>query len=65
MKEVSAKIKSALEDFVDALETEYGPVEGFEVRLEHPVDPENAARQGFATIKEFVLIYLTRHQLEI
>ena len=65
MKEVSATIKSALEDFVDALETEYGPIEGFEVRLDHPIDPEQGARQGFATIKEFVLIYLTRHELKI
>lgn len=65
MREVSAKVKDALQDFVDALETEYGPVEGFEVRLDHPIDPEKGDRQGFADIKEFVLIYLTRQQLEI
>lgn len=65
MTEVSAKVKDALQDFVDTLETEYGPVEGFEVRLDHPIDSEKGERQGFADIKEFVLIYLTRHELKI
>ena len=65
MKELTPKVKTLLEEFIDGLEEEYGPVEGFEVRLDHPVDPDRGARQGFANIKEFVLIYLTRHQLEI
>jgi len=34
---LSPKIKEALQDFADTLETEYGLIEGFEVRLEHPV----------------------------
>lgn len=56
-------VKAALQEFVDLLETEYGPIEGFEVRVDHPI--VDGERQRFADIKEFVLIYLTRHQLEI
>lgn len=63
--EIAPNVMAALQDFVDLLETEYGPIEGFEVRLDHPIIPDKGARQGFADIKEFVLIYLTRHELKI
>lgn len=56
-------VKAALQEFVDLLESEYGNIEGFEVRVEHPI--VDGERQRFADIKEFVLIYLTRQQLEI
>jgi hypothetical protein len=62
---MSPKVKDALHEFIDILETEYGEVEGFEVKLEHPIIPDEGKRQGFADIKEFVLIYLTRHELKI
>jgi hypothetical protein len=54
-------VKAALQEFVDLLESEYGNIEGFEVRVEHPI--VDGERQRFADIKEFVLIYLTRQQL--
>ena len=62
---MSPKVKDALHEFIDILETEYGEVEGFEVRLEYPIIPDEGKRQGFGTVKEFVLIHLTRQQLEI
>ena len=58
-------VKAALHEFVDLLESEYGPVEGFEVRLEHSIIPDEGRRQGFADIKEFVLIYLTRQEIKV
>ena len=61
----TTKVRDALHDFIDVLETEYGEIEGFEVRLEHPIIPDEGRRQGFGTVKEFVLIHLTRQQLEI
>ena len=54
-------VKAALQEFVDLLETEYGNIEGFEVRVEHPI--VDGERQRFADIKEFILIYLTRQSL--
>lgn len=59
------EVRAALHDFIDLLETTYGEIEGFEVRLEHPIIPDEGKRQGFGTVKEFVLIHLTRQQLEI
>jgi hypothetical protein len=60
-----SKIKDLLNNFIDALEEEYGPVEGFEVRIDHPIIPDEGKRQGFGTVKEFTLIHLTREQIEI
>ena len=62
---MSKKIKDLLADFVDALEEEHGEIEGFEVRLEHPIIPEEGKRQGFANIKEFVIMHLTKTQIDI
>jgi len=52
-----------LQDFIDAFETEYGEVEGFEVSLEHPV--VDGDRQGYADIKEFVIKRIVRQEIEI
>lgn len=52
-----------LQDFIDAFETEYGEVEGFEVSLEHPV--VDGDRQGYADIKEFVIKRIIREEIEI
>jgi hypothetical protein len=60
---MNPKLKEALENFVDALETEYGEVEGIELRLDHPI--EDGERQGFANIKEFILIHLSRTSINI
>jgi hypothetical protein len=43
------EILDKLKIFIDAFETEYGDVEGFEIKLEHPI-VENE-RQSFANIK--------------
>jgi len=52
-----------LKDFIDAFETEYGNVEGFEISLEHPiVDGEG---QGYADIKEFVVRRIVREEIEL
>lgn len=65
MKDLSPNVRTKLDDFIDALESEVGQIEGFEVRLDHPINPEEGKRQGYASIKEFVLIYLTRQTLDI
>jgi hypothetical protein len=52
-----------LREFIDALEEDYGNLEGFEVSLEHPI--LNGERQSFADIKEFVVLYLKREIIEI
>lgn len=52
-----------LQDFIDAYETEYGDVEGFEVSLEHPI--VDGERQEFADIKEFVIKRIIRQEIEI
>ena len=52
-----------LRDFIDAFETEYGDVEGFEVSLEHPI--VDGERQEFADIKEFVVKRIVREKIEI
>lgn len=54
---------SKLQDFIDAFETEYGEVEGFEVSLEHPI--VDGDRQGYADIKEFVIKRIVREEIEI
>ena len=60
-----SKIKDLLNNLIDALEEEHGEIEGFEVRLEHPLIPDEGKRQGFGTVKEFTLIHLTRQEIEI
>ena len=58
-KEVHDKLK----DFIDAFETEYGDVEGFEISLDHPI--VYGERQSFADIKEFIVKRIVREKIEI
>jgi len=57
-----ANVEAKLHDLIDAIETEYGEVEGFEVKLEHPI--VEGERQAFANVKEFVLIHLHRTEID-
>lgn len=60
---MTQELVSKLKDFIDAFETEYGDVEGFEISLDHPlVDGE---RQSHADIKEFVVKRIVREEIEI
>ncbi len=63
MDKAQIDVADKLKDLVDAIETQYGDIEGFEVRLEHPI--VDGKRQAHADIKEFVLIYLHRTEIEI
>lgn len=60
---LTEEIIDKLKDFIDAFETEYGDVEGFEINLEHPI--VDGERQGFADIKEFVVKRIVREKIEI
>lgn len=60
---MNEKVFDKLKDFIDAFETEYGDVEGFEVSLEHPI--LEGERQGYADIKEFVVKRIVREKIEI
>ncbi len=62
---MTQKLVSKLKDFIDAYETEYGDVEGFEISLEHPIIEGEGVRQGYATIKEFVIKRIVREKIEI
>lgn len=63
MSSKSVEVSDKLKDLVDAIEECYGQIEGFEVRLEHPI--VDGERQGYANIKEFVLIHLHRTEIEV
>lgn len=56
-------IKAKLQELIDKMEEEYGELEGFEVRLEHPI--VDGQRQSFADIKEFNIYYIYKTQIEI
>ena len=57
------EIKDKLRMLIDDMEEVWGELEGFEVRLEHPI--VDGERQGFADIKEFTIVHLHRTQIEI
>jgi predicted nuclease with TOPRIM domain len=57
------EIKDKLKELVDEMEELWGELEGFEVRLEHPI--VDGQRQGFANIKEFSILHLHRTQIDI
>lgn len=57
------ELVTQLKDFIDALETQYGEIEGFEVSLEHPIIDGQPA--GFAEIKQFVIKYITREVIDV
>jgi hypothetical protein len=54
-----------LREFIDLFEEEYGDVEGFEIKLDHPINEDEGKRQSYADIKEFVVLYLNREIIEI
>jgi len=54
-----------LREFIDLFEEECGDIEGFEVKLEKPLIEEEGRRQGYSSIKEFVVLYLKRETIEI
>lgn len=56
-------IKAKLQELIDKMEEEYGELEGFEVRLEHPI--VDGQKQSFANIKEFNIYYIYKTQIEI
>ena len=60
---MTQKLVSKLKDFIDAFETEYGDVEGFEINLEHPI--VDGERQSFADIKEFIVKRIVREEIKI
>ena len=57
------ELKDNLRELIDQMEEHYGELEGFEVRLEHPI--VDGERQVFANIKEFTIIHLHRTQIDI
>ena len=57
------ELVSKLQEFVDAFETEYGEVEGFEISLDHPIT--DGERQAYAEIKEFVVKRIVREEIKI
>jgi hypothetical protein len=60
--DMNENVFNKLKDFIDAFETEYGDVEGFEVSLEHPI--LDGERQEFADIKEFVVRRIVREEIK-
>ena len=60
---MKSELVSKLQDFIDAFETEYGEVEGFEISLEHPI--VEGERQGYADIKEFVVKRIVREEIKV
>jgi hypothetical protein len=57
------EIRDKLRELIDEMEDFWGELEGFEVRLEHPI--VDGERQGFANIKEFSIIHLHRTQIDV
>lgn len=57
------EIKDTLKKLIDEMEELWGELEGFEVRLEHPI--VDGGRQGFANIKEFSIMHLHRTQIDV
>lgn len=60
---MNSKLENLLTDFVDALETEYGDIMGFEVILEHPV--VDGVKQEHADIKEVYLYHITKTEINL
>lgn len=60
--EIKRELLSKLEEFIDSFETEYGNIEGFEVRLEHPPTGDQSDP---ATIKSFVIYHIQKTEIKI
>ena len=54
--ELKPDLKEKLEDFIDALETEFGTLEGVEILLEYSV--RDGGKDGFATVKNLIIYHL-------
>ena len=57
------ELKDKLRELVDEMEEVYGELQGFEVRLDHPII--DGERQAFADIKEFCIKHLHITQIDI
>lgn len=57
------KLLTKLEDLVDAIETEYGDIVGFEVIVEHPI--VDGFKQEHADFKEINLYHITKTPLKL
>lgn len=60
---MNQKIRTAIEDLSDLLETEYGKLEGFEVSITHNIN--EGGIEEFPTITGLVLVRLTKTIIEI
>ena len=49
-------------EFIDDLETEYGELEGLEIKLDHPMSD---GEKGLTRVKEFVILSLRRDKIDI
>lgn len=58
---MTEELKTQLNEFIDALSTEYGDIVGFEVNLKEPLN--NGKRQGFYNVEEFNLYYIHKTNL--
>ena len=56
------EILDKLLDLIDDLETEYGELEGFEVKLDHPI---SSGEREPAEVREFVIMHLSRTKIDI
>jgi hypothetical protein len=57
------EILDKLRELIDVMEEHWGDLEGFEVRLEHPI--VEGQRQTFANLKEVNIFQLTKTSIEI
>lgn len=57
------EILDKLRELIDVMEDHWGELEGFEVRLEHPI--VKGQKQEFANIKQFNIIHLTKTPVKI
>lgn len=62
---MKAETLEKLREFIDLFEEDYGDVEGFEIKLKHPLNEDEGRKQSFANIKEFTVLYLKREKIEI
>jgi hypothetical protein len=63
MDKINTKCKAHLHNLIDELEEQYGNLEGFEVKLEHPI--EDGDRIGFGVVKSFTMYYLHKVEVEV
>jgi len=60
-KLMKREILDKLLEVVDDLETEYGELEGFEIKLDHPV---SSGEKGPTEVSEFVILHLQRTKIQ-